>query len=85
MKYFTQWYQVITFDHRGFGQSLDTPDGPGRSAYADDLRALLDHLDIQSAYLIGHSMGGWTSLAFAVNQPERVRGLVLAATSAGIA
>lgn len=78
-------YQVITFDHRGFGQSPDTPDGPGRSAYADDLGALLDHLDIQSAYLVGQSMGGWTSLGFAVNKPERVHGLILADTSAGIA
>lgn len=81
----SQQYEVITFDHRGFGQSPDTPDGPGRSAYADDLRALLDHLDIQSAYLVGQSMGGWTSLGFAVNQPERVHGLILADTSAGIA
>jgi 3-oxoadipate enol-lactonase len=46
-------FQVVTFDHRGFGQSVDEPGGPGRAAYADDLRNLLDHLSIDSAHLVG--------------------------------
>ena len=41
---FSRTHRVITFDHRGFGNSTD-PDGVGRSAYSDDLAALLDHLE----------------------------------------
>jgi len=75
---------VVTFDHRGFGQSPDTLGGPGRRAYASDLRNLMDHLEIPSAYLVGQSMGGWTSLSFAFENPQRALGLLLADTSAGI-
>lgn len=77
-------YRVITFDHRGFGLSKD-PKGEFRRAFADDLARLLDHLKIDSAYLVGQSMGGWTSLACAVSHPERVAGLVMADSSGGIA
>ncbi|MGE3700739.1 MAG: alpha/beta fold hydrolase [Hyphomicrobiaceae bacterium] len=76
--------KVVTFDHRGFGLSNDVPKGPGRAAYASDLRNLLDHLGIEKAYLVGQSMGGWTALAFAVANQTRVLGLFLADTSAGI-
>jgi pimeloyl-ACP methyl ester carboxylesterase len=78
-------YRCITIDHRGFGQSPDTPDGPGRKAFAEDLRQLLDHLGIADAYLVGQSMGGWTVLGFALAHPGRTRGLVLADTTGGIA
>ena len=39
VSYFTRWYQVVTFDHRGFGNSGDIPEGPGQSAFVDDLRS----------------------------------------------
>lgn len=81
----SQQYRVITFDHRGFGQSHDTDRQPGRRAYVDDLLALLDFLDIESTYLVGQSMGGWTTLGLTVKQPDRVRGLICADSSAGIA
>lgn len=74
----------VVFDHRGFGQSSDLPDGPGRRAYADDLAALLDHLRIDRAVTVGQSMGGWTALGFTVAHPERAAGLVLADSSAGV-
>lgn len=77
-------YRCITFDHRGFGYSKDSPDGPARSAFANDLTALLDHLAVERCYLVGQSMGGWTGLGFAVAHPERTAGLVLADSSAGI-
>jgi 3-oxoadipate enol-lactonase len=77
-------YRVVTFDHRGFGLSKDK-NGLFRRAFADDLAGLLDKLDVRSAYLVGQSMGGWTVLAYAVAHPERVAGLVLCDTSAGIA
>ena len=81
---FSKSYRCITFDHRGFGQSEDVPDGPGRHAYVDDLKALLDYLGIQDAFLVAQSMGGLSCLPFAVAYPERTRGLVLADTTGGI-
>jgi len=70
-------FRVITFDHRGFGNSSD-PDGCGRSAYVDDLTAILDHLDIASAILVGQSMGGGTCISFTCEHPGRVDALVIA-------
>ena len=81
VKYFSQWYQVINFDHRGFGLSRDVEGGPGRAAFVDDLEALLDHLEIEQASLVAQSMGGRTCLGFSVKRPERVQALVMAATT----
>ena len=50
----------------------------------DDLRGLLDHLDIESAHLVAQSMGGRTMLGFAVKYPQRVRSLVMADTVGGM-
>lgn len=72
-------YRVITFDHRGFGRSSDVA-GLGRSGFVPDLTALLDHLAVERAVLVGQSMGGGTCLAFATAHPERVAALVLAST-----
>ncbi|MBH60930.1 MAG: alpha/beta hydrolase [Alphaproteobacteria bacterium] len=77
-------FQCITFDHRGFDYSKDVDDGPARKAFADDQLDLLNHLDIERAFLVGQSMGGWTCLSFAITHPDRTAGLVLADTSADI-
>jgi 3-oxoadipate enol-lactonase len=82
---FAARHRCIVLDQRGFGQSPDAPDGPGRAAFVDDLRGLLDHLGIRTAYLVGQSMGGLTTLGFALAYPERALGLVLAGTTGGIA
>lgn len=70
-------FRVITFDHRGFGNSTD-PQGLGRSAYVDDLKAILDHLQIERAILVGQSMGGGTCIAFTCTYPQHVAHLVVA-------
>ena len=77
-------YRCVTFDHRGFGESRDIPDGPGPTAYVEDLRQLLDHLGIERAALVGQSMGGWSVLGFASAFPDRVSTLVLCDTTAGM-
>ena len=76
-------YQVITFDHRGFGNSTDK-EGLGRSGFVSDLLTLLDHLNISKAALVGQSMGGGTMLTFANQHPERVAGLVIADSLHGL-
>ncbi|MCE2462971.1 MAG: alpha/beta hydrolase [Dehalococcoidia bacterium] len=81
---FSRNYRCVTFDHRGFGQSLNPPTEPGRDAFVDDLRDLLDHLGIDSAFLVAQSMGGLTCLGFALEYPHRVKGLVLGDTTGGI-
>jgi len=80
---FSRHYRCITFDHRGWGLSIDA-DGAGPASFIGDLRTLLDHLDIENTFLVGQSMGGLSCLAVALSQPERVRGLVMANTFAGM-
>jgi len=80
---FAERYRCVVFDHRAFGRSTDEPEGPGRRSFADDLRALLDHLDIERAAIVAQSMGGRTAVGFSYRNPERVSALVLAGTTGG--
>jgi 3-oxoadipate enol-lactonase len=82
--HFRERFTCVVFDHRGWGRSVDSPGGPLGAMFADDLRALLDHLGIDRATLIGQSMGGWTCLQFAVRCPARVERLAMLATHGGI-
>ena len=81
---FAQSFSCINFDHRGHGLSRDFPGDPGARAYPQGLKQLLDHLGIQTAGLIGQSMGGWTSIGFASTYPERVSALVLGDSTGGV-
>jgi 3-oxoadipate enol-lactonase len=72
--------QVVTVDNRGVGQS-GKPAGPYTTELlAEDLVALLDHLGIAQAFLMGASMGGMIAQEIALRWPERVRGLNLICT-----
>lgn len=71
--------RVIRYDLRGFGQSSLDIDQP--YSHTDDLVALMDHLDIDAADLLGASMGGSIALHFALERPARVNRLVLESTS----
>jgi len=81
--YFSQRYRCISFDHRAFGRSEDVDDGPGRRGFADDLRELLDFLEIERCAIVAQSMGGRTAVGFSVRNPTRVGALVLAGTTGG--
>jgi pimeloyl-ACP methyl ester carboxylesterase len=81
--FFASRYRCITFDHRAFGRTHSPQEGPGRRAFADDLRQLLDHLGVETAALVAQSMGGRTAVGFALRNPGRVRALVFAGTTAG--
>jgi len=82
--HFRKQFTCVTFDHRGFGLSREAPGGPGSAAFADDLRALLDHLGIERTSLVAQSMGGWTCLRFTVRYPGRVEKLVMCDTHGGL-
>ena len=79
-----RYYRIVTWDQRGFARSSNHTGKAGPTAAAKDLRALLDHLEIESAHLIGQSMGGWAVMGFALDHPDRTSSLVLADTIAGI-
>jgi 3-oxoadipate enol-lactonase len=83
--YFESRYACVTFDHRGFGLSREAPDGPGADAFVDDLASLIDHLGLADVRLVAQSMGGWTCLGYALREPRRVRGLVMACTTGSLA
>jgi non-heme chloroperoxidase len=51
-------YRVITYDRRGFGGSSQPRDGYDYDTFADDLDAVLSHLELQQVTLVGFSMGG---------------------------
>jgi pimeloyl-ACP methyl ester carboxylesterase len=72
-------HRVVAYDARGHGRSSAAQDRAAYS-YSDlgaDLVAVLDRLEIDRAVLAGASMGAHTILWLALNQPERVAGLVL--------
>jgi 3-oxoadipate enol-lactonase len=73
----TDQFRVIAPDLRGAGGS-DVPSGPYHvDQYADDLAALLAHLNITQAVVGGLSMGGYVAFALLRRHPQRVRGLIL--------
>ena len=76
-------YRVIAVDLKGFGFS-GKPDGDyTRRAQAILVAHLLDYLKIEKAWLAGNSMGGEVALNFALQNPQRVAGLILI-DSAGV-
>jgi pimeloyl-ACP methyl ester carboxylesterase len=78
----TPTFDLILPDQRGFGESVSSAPAWTMRDLADDLAALLDHLGLESAFLAGHSMGGYVALAFADAYPSRVRGLALVSSQA---
>ena len=51
-------YRAIALDRRGHGRSSQTSSGNDMDTYADDLAAVINHLDLKNAVLVGHSTGG---------------------------
>jgi 3-oxoadipate enol-lactonase len=70
-------FDLVLPDLRGFGGSSTVDSFYAMEDIAADITALLDHLKIEKAAIVGHSMGGYVALAFARLYPERVRGLGL--------
>ncbi|AMJ60439.1 alpha/beta fold hydrolase [Bosea sp. PAMC 26642] len=83
----TQWtktlthagYRVVMLDNRGHGESekLYEPAAYSSQIMAEDVRALMDHLDIARATVMGYSMGARISAHLALAHPERLRALLL--------
>jgi len=81
---FTERFGVIFYDKRGHGLS-DAPSAPyTMDEHTDDLLALLDHLGVEKASLVGLSVGGMIAQRMAVRAPERVQSITLCCTAAKI-
>ena len=80
----SQVFQVILLDNRGTGRSEVTPGEYTTRLLADDAAALLDHLKIRNAHVLGWSMGGMIAQELALAYPRKVNRLILAASSAKV-
>ncbi|MDG2449821.1 MAG: alpha/beta fold hydrolase [Saprospiraceae bacterium] len=68
-------YKVILVDHRNHGKSPHS-DEISFELYAQDLKELIDDLNIPRAYVLGHSMGGKTAMYFATRYPKSTLGII---------
>jgi len=76
-------FRVVSFDNRGVGES-DAPRGPySARQLAEDAVAVLDDAGVESAHVVGTSLGGMIAQELALGWPARVRRLVLACTTPG--
>lgn len=78
---FARRWRALAWDMPGYGGSALEGEMTW-SILADALVRLFDHLEIDAATIVGHSMGGMVAQEFALTHPERVSGMVLSATSA---
>jgi len=79
-------YRVIAFDRRGWGKSIANPTtGPQPGSIAGDLDALADYLKFDKFHLLGVAGGGFAALDYAAWRPEKLRSLVIAASTGQIA
>ena len=72
-----KYYTLYLIDQRNHGDSPHSEDW-NYQVMAADLKELMDDQGIESAYLMGHSMGGKTAMAFALQFPEKVKKLIVA-------
>lgn len=79
---FSKSFRTIAIDIRGHGESTRGHTPHTLEDFAADIKALLDHLNIQTAMFVGLSMGGYILMAFYRLYPDRVKSLVLADTRA---
>ena len=78
---FSDRYRAIAWDMPGYGDSAPLPTMTF-PALTDALATLFDRLSIETAHLVGHSIGGMIAQTFAHRYPDRLRSLTLVATSA---
>src|SRR5260370_13668004 len=74
---FSKDHRVITHDYRGTGKSGKPSIDYTTRMFCDDAMAILDHLNVRDAIVLGHSMGGRVARLGAFEDPQRVKELIL--------
>ena len=82
-RHFSKWFRTIAIDNRDVGRSGRALKPYSTLSMAKDVEAVMDWMKIDAAHIVGHSLGGMIAQEIAINQPERVRSLVLASTHCG--
>ncbi len=85
MRHFGQRYRCVTFGARGYPPS-EVPEKPAsysQNRATDDILAVMDHLKIAKAHVVGLSMGGFATLHFGFRHPTRALSLVVAGVGYG--
>jgi len=70
-------YHVYAVDQRGHGESAHALDGYARDRFVEDLAAFVDALELERFTLSGLSMGGWHSMLYTAEHPDRVERIVM--------
>ena len=76
-------HAVLTFDQRGIGATPPSVERYSTRLFARDALGLMDALGLEPAHVLGHSMGGRVAQWMALDRPDRIRTLVLAASGPG--
>ena len=79
----TEFFEVISYDQRGLGQTSKPSGDYSMQQYADDAADILDELNIEKIPVMGVSFGGMVAQELIKRHPNRVSKLVLACTSSG--
>lgn len=85
VRFFSERYQCITFNARGYPPS-SVPEDPAKYSQAravDDIVDVMNHIGIERSHIIGLSMGGFAALHFGLQHPDRAVSLVAASTGFG--
>lgn len=77
ISFFARQYKVIAADSRAQGKSVDTSGVLNYEMMAEDFNALLEHLKVKSAYVVGWSDGGINGLLMAIRHPDKVKKLAI--------
>ena len=85
VRWFSRNFRCVAFNARGYPPSdvPDTDDQYGQEHAAQDISAVLDHLQLDRAFVVGLSMGAGAALHFTMKNPDRVMGLVFASGGSG--
>ncbi|MFC1785201.1 alpha/beta fold hydrolase [Candidatus Neomarinimicrobiota bacterium] len=75
-KYFSKNHRVITLDLVGFGKSGNKRDKWTMEAFGEDVKLVIEHLNVKKAVLVGHSMGSAVIIEVAMQMPNIIIGLV---------
>ena len=84
VRHFARSYRCITYNARGYPPSdVPAPEHYSQARARDDIRAVLDALNIDNAHIVGLSMGGFATVHFGFTYPQRARSLVIAGCGYG--